>query len=191
MSENSLPLETRTEQQARWAAELQYCDIPQDVVERTKELFLDWLGCTLAGRNHPAISAITRFAAQMGPSTGNCELIDGSQAFTTSPVFASLINGASSHVVEQDDLHNKSIMHPVSHAMELAFYTDVNLILGDCYFSSGPIRISRYPCQWAGINHRLRSWLRSWLPRGRISGEEPLRGIALFDKRKIALLWNH
>jgi 2-methylcitrate dehydratase PrpD len=25
-----------------------------------------------------------------------------------------LVNGASSHVVEQDDLHNSSMMHPVS-----------------------------------------------------------------------------
>lgn len=105
--------ETRTEQLARWSAELQYSDIPHDAIERTKELFLDWLGCALAGRTHPAISAITRFATQMGPFTGNCELIDGSQTFTTSPAFASLINGASSHVVEQDDLHNRSIMHPV------------------------------------------------------------------------------
>ena len=93
------------------------------MVERTKELFLDWLGCTPAGRNHPAISAITRFAAQMGPLTGNCELINGSQAYTTtsSPVFASLVNDASSHEVEQDDLHNRSIMHPVSYTIALAF----------------------------------------------------------------------
>lgn len=113
--------ETRTEQLAKWAAELQYADIPHDVVERTKELFLDWFGCTLAGRDHPAVSAIARFAAKMGPSTGTSELIDGSQAFpTTSPAFASLINGASSHVVEQDDLHNRSIMHPVRHAITLS-----------------------------------------------------------------------
>lgn len=121
ISEQSPPHETRTERLARWVVELQYCDIPQDVIERTKELFLDWLGCALAGRSHPAISAIRRFAAQMGPSTGNCELVDGSQAFTTSPAFASLINGASSHVVEQDDLHNRSIMHPVSRALTPTF----------------------------------------------------------------------
>lgn len=107
--------ETRTEQLAKWATKLQYSDIPQNAVERTKELFLDWLGCAVAGRAHPAVNAITRFATHMGPSSGNCELIDGSQAFTTTPAFASLINGASSHVVEQDDLHNRSIMHPVCH----------------------------------------------------------------------------
>lgn len=55
----------------------------------------------------------------MGPSSGKSELIDGSQTLTTSPAFASLINAAASHVVEQDDLHNRSIMHPVSLACVL------------------------------------------------------------------------
>ena len=105
---------TRTEHLAKWAAALQFSDIPDDAVQRTKDLFLDWLGCAVAGRHHPAVSAIARFAAQMGPSTGKCELVDGSLNLTTSPALASLVNGASSHVVEQDDLHMSSITHPVS-----------------------------------------------------------------------------
>ena len=105
---------TRTEHLASWAANLQFADIPQDVVQKTKDFFLDWLGCTIAGRHHPAVSAMAKFAAQMGPSAGKSELVDGSLKFSTSPAFASLVNGASSHVVEQDDLHNRSIMHPVS-----------------------------------------------------------------------------
>ncbi|RSL90072.1 hypothetical protein CEP51_000947 [Fusarium floridanum] len=106
--------ETRTERLALWAATLQFDDIPHHVVDRTKALFLDWLGCAVAGRNHPAVCAIAKFATQMGPSSGRSELVDGSLKFTTSPAFASLINGASSHVVEQDDLHNRSITHPAT-----------------------------------------------------------------------------
>src|SRR5262249_7012947 len=30
----------------------------------------------------------------------------------TSPFLAALVNGAASHVVEQDDLHNSSVVHP-------------------------------------------------------------------------------
>lgn len=104
---------TRTERLAQWAANLRYHDLPEEVIQRTKELFIDWLGCTIAGRHHPAVAAIVRFATQMGPSSGKSEVIDGSLGLTSSPAFASLINGASSHVVEQDDLHNRSIMHPV------------------------------------------------------------------------------
>lgn len=105
---------TRTENLAEWATKFEFTDIPQDVVEKTKEFFLDWLGCTIAGRHHPAVSVMARFAAQMGPSEGKSELVDGSLGFSTSAAFASLVNAASSHVVEQDDLHNRSIMHPVS-----------------------------------------------------------------------------
>ncbi|KAJ5983364.1 MmgE/PrpD, partial [Penicillium waksmanii] len=105
---------TRTEHLATWAANLRYSDIPDDVVQKTKDFFLDTLGCAIAGRHHPAVNAMARFAVQMGPSNGNSELIDSALKFTTSPAFASLVNGASSHVVEQDDLHNRSIMHPVS-----------------------------------------------------------------------------
>lgn len=106
--------ETRTQRLATWAANLRYSDIPPDVVQKTKDFFLDTLGCTIAGRHHPAVVAMTRFAVQMGPSSGKSELVDGDLKFTTSPAFAALVNGASSHVVEQDDLHNSSIMHPVS-----------------------------------------------------------------------------
>lgn len=106
--------ETRTDRLVKWAVDLKYSDIPDHVVQRTKDFFLDTLGCAIAGRNHPAVSAMVRFAAQMGPSSGKSELIDSSHNLTTSPPFASLINAAASHVVEQDDLHNRSIMHPVS-----------------------------------------------------------------------------
>lgn len=112
--QTSLSGNTRTENLATWSANLKYKDIPSDVVQKTKDFFLDWLGCTIAGRHHPAVYAIAQFAKQMGPSNGKSELVDGSLSFTSSPVFASLVNGASSHVVEQDDLHNRSIMHPVS-----------------------------------------------------------------------------
>ncbi|KAF9887406.1 hypothetical protein FE257_010261 [Aspergillus nanangensis] len=105
---------TRTERLARWTVELKYEDIPDEVVQRTKDLFLDTLGCTIAGRHHPAVTGIARFAAQMGPSSGKSELVDSALNRTTSPAFAALINGASSHVVEQDDLHNRSISHPAT-----------------------------------------------------------------------------
>ncbi|KAJ5089371.1 MmgE/PrpD [Penicillium argentinense] len=109
-----MPQETRTERLATWAANLRYGDIPDEVVQKTKDFFLDTLGCAIAGRHHPAVNAMAQFAVQMGPSNGKSELIDGALKFTTSPAFASLVNGAASHVVEQDDLHNRSIMHPAT-----------------------------------------------------------------------------
>lgn len=146
--------ETRTEHLARYAASLQYGDIPAPVVQRTKELFLDWLGCTIAGRHHPAVAAIVRYATQMGPSSGKSELVDGSLGFSTSPAFASLINAAASHVVEQDDLHNRSIMHPVCLlSVDSMRVSDLNI--GNSYFPCYPCCGARYRCQWPRFHHGL------------------------------------
>ncbi|KAE8419630.1 hypothetical protein BDV36DRAFT_307611 [Aspergillus pseudocaelatus] len=113
-SEDCVIMTTRTERLATWASGLQYDDIPQDVIQRTKDLFLDWFGCTIAGRYHPAVKAIATFVKQMGPTSGKSELVDSELGFSTSPAFAAMVNAASSHVVEQDDLHNRSIMHPAT-----------------------------------------------------------------------------
>ncbi|WP_421722538.1 MmgE/PrpD family protein [Alloalcanivorax xenomutans] len=48
----------------------------------------------------------------MGPASGAVQnLVDGTN---TSAYFAALVNGAASHVVEQDDLHNSSVLHPAT-----------------------------------------------------------------------------
>ncbi len=48
----------------------------------------------------------------MGPASGPvCILVNGRG---TSPYFAALVNAASSHLVEQDDLHNSSVLHPAT-----------------------------------------------------------------------------
>src|SRR3954467_14146326 len=88
----------------RWA------DVPSAVVENAKELFLDWFGSALAGKDSRPVRAFQAFARQAGPPGGPSEvLVDRSG---TSPYFAALVNGASSHVVEQDDVHNGSVFHP-------------------------------------------------------------------------------
>ena len=136
--------ETRIDRLVKWAVDLKYSDIPDDVVQRTKDFFLDTLGCAIAGRSHPAVSAMVRFAAQMGPTSGKSELIDSSRNLTTSPVFASLINAAASHVVEQDDLHNRSIMHPVSGATKLMTLPHIDMITGHCHFPCSSCSSPRY-----------------------------------------------
>lgn len=84
--------------------------LPQGVVARTEELFLDWFASALAGRSARAVKLMERFALDMGPADGPSELLTSRKR--TSPFFAALVNGASSHVVEQDDLHNSSVLHP-------------------------------------------------------------------------------
>ncbi len=95
---------------AEFAANLDFEDIPDPVLERAKWLFLDWYGSAVAGSTSHSTTVLLKFAKEMGPGAGPCRIIGHPD--TTSPWFAALINGASSHVVEQDDLHNSSILHP-------------------------------------------------------------------------------
>ena len=103
---------TPSRQLAEFASNLQFEDVPDSVVRRTQWLFLDWYGSAVAGSMSKSPGVLSQFALEMGPQSGPCQII-GSQN-TTSAYFAALINGAASHVVEQDDLHNSSILHPAT-----------------------------------------------------------------------------
>ncbi|WP_137926329.1 MmgE/PrpD family protein [Cupriavidus sp. 2SB] len=101
-----------TRQLCAFLADLKLADVPAPIVERTKDLFLDWMASAIAGKDAPAVRRIQEFAAAMGPGTGDAEVLVDRRR--TSPYFAALINGASSHVVEQDDVHNGSVLHPAA-----------------------------------------------------------------------------
>jgi 2-methylcitrate dehydratase PrpD len=91
---------------------LRFDRLPQPVVERTKEFFLDWIASALAGRDARPVRMLEAFAAQMGPQDGPSEILVSRRH--TSPLFAALVNGAASHVVEQDDVHNGAVFHPAT-----------------------------------------------------------------------------
>jgi 2-methylcitrate dehydratase PrpD len=97
---------------ATFAANLQFDDIPPDVIRRAEDLLLDWFGSALAGKGARPVEAIAWFAGQMGPSEGKCEVLIERRA--TSPLFAAMVNAASSHYAEQDDVHNGSVFHPAA-----------------------------------------------------------------------------
>ena len=93
-------------------ADLNYTQLPEAVISRTEDLFLDWLGSALASQGAHPIPLFERYAAMMGPASGPAGvLVNGT---TSSAYFAALVNGASSHLVEQDDLHNSSVLHPAT-----------------------------------------------------------------------------
>jgi len=97
---------------AAFAATLQLKAIPAAVLERTEDLMIDWLGSALAGKGARAVETIARFAESMGPADGPSELLIHRRG--TSPLAAAVANSASSHVAEQDDLHNGSVFHPAT-----------------------------------------------------------------------------
>ena len=97
---------------ANFAATLRFEDIPEAVVRRAEDLMLDWFGSALAGKNGRPVKTIEWFATQMGPATGTSEILISRRQ--TTPLFAAMVNAASSHFAEQDDVHNGSVFHPAA-----------------------------------------------------------------------------
>ncbi|KAF3996552.1 MmgE/PrpD family protein [Glaciimonas immobilis] len=97
---------------ASFAANLQFDSIPEPVLLRAADLFVDWFGSALAGKGARAVETIDWFAQQMGPATGTSEVLISRRQ--TSPLFAAMVNAASSHFAEQDDVHNGSVFHPAT-----------------------------------------------------------------------------
>lgn len=101
-----------TQALCRFLAELTYAQLPEHVLARTEELYLDWLASALASQGAHPIPLFERYAQKMGPRSGPAQVIVNGAG--TSAYFAALVNAASSHLVEQDDLHNSSVLHPAT-----------------------------------------------------------------------------
>ena len=97
---------------AAFAASLDVEAIPRAVLDRTEELMIDWLGSALAGKGARPVETIARFAERMGPGDGPSEVLIHRRG--SSALVAAIANAAASHVAEQDDLHNSSVLHPAT-----------------------------------------------------------------------------
>lgn len=101
-----------TQALAAFLADLRYEHLPEGVIARTEDLFLDWLASALASQGAHPIPLFERYAQKMGPASGPAQILVNGQS--SSAYFAALVNAASSHLVEQDDLHNSSVLHPAT-----------------------------------------------------------------------------
>ena len=97
---------------AAFAAALRFSDLPDAVVARVEDLFLDWVGSALAGKGARPVETVDAFARQMAGAGGDAEVLTSRRR--TTPYFAAMVNAAASHYAEQDDVHNGSVLHPAT-----------------------------------------------------------------------------
>jgi 2-methylcitrate dehydratase PrpD len=98
-----------TRQLARAAARVRFDDLPPDVVFLAKQCLLDWLGVTLAGVREP-LSVILR--EQVAFEGGNPQATLVGDGAMVSLAQAALVNGATSHALDYDDVHMGMSGHP-------------------------------------------------------------------------------
>jgi 2-methylcitrate dehydratase PrpD len=98
-----------TAELAQWVVDLKPSDIPADVRHEGLRTFVNWLGCAVGGASHETTDhALRAFLPFSGPQVatvlGRTEKLD--------PAHAALVNGITSHVLDYDDTHLKTILHP-------------------------------------------------------------------------------
>src|SRR3954465_906665 len=101
--------EDTTRRLARFIVESHWRDIPKPVRHEAKRSILNWLRPALRGRHHPAvdiaISALREFSGpQQATVLGRRERLD--------ILTAAVINGISSNVLDFDDTHLRTVIHP-------------------------------------------------------------------------------
>ncbi|MEO8441078.1 MAG: MmgE/PrpD family protein [Betaproteobacteria bacterium] len=94
---------------ARYALTAASVDIPAAALHEATRSLVNWVGCAVGGSTHPgvekAVAALLPFAA------GNqCTLLGRRER--TDALHASLINGLSAHVLDFDDTHLRTLLHP-------------------------------------------------------------------------------
>jgi 2-methylcitrate dehydratase PrpD len=108
---------SRSSTLGRWAAHLQFEDLPADVVEATKRRVLDVIGLSLAGAETAFGRSVLGAAKVLSPA-GPCRVLGtGDRLSVTTAAF---VNGAWSQALEYDDTHNESIVHMSSPAVAAA-----------------------------------------------------------------------
>lgn len=92
---------------AQYVVSTSYDDIPEDVVEFTKLCILDYFSSAIAGKDTEPIKKVEELVEMLGGNE-QASLINGGKSSVAN---AALLNGAASHIVEQDDIHKSSIIH--------------------------------------------------------------------------------
>lgn len=98
-----------TAELAAWIVGLDGKDMPPEVRAEGVRTFVNWLGCAVGGARHETVDAALR---AVEPFSGPREASVLGRAERLDPLHAALLNGVSSHVLDYDDTHLKTIIHP-------------------------------------------------------------------------------
>ncbi|MCD6152744.1 MAG: MmgE/PrpD family protein [Syntrophobacterales bacterium] len=101
-----------TRKLAEFVYKTSFEDIPQEVREHSKLVFLDWLGAALAGSGEGIASVMLRFIDDIDGKNGPDQATIIGKNVKTDMLKAALINGSMSHALDIDDYHGPTLCHP-------------------------------------------------------------------------------
>ncbi|KZD06187.1 MmgE/PrpD family protein [Thalassospira xiamenensis] len=116
-----------TAELSRWIVGLSGTDIPNEVRREGLRTFVNWVGCAVGGAHHETVD---RALAAVKPFSGKATSTILGRPERLDALHAALVNGISSHVLDYDDTHLKTIIHPAgpvaSALLALAEYQEIN-----------------------------------------------------------------
>ena len=100
-----------TKSLAKFAAELEFNTIPENILNYLKLLFLDGVGCCIHGNTLEWTKTLEEVVTNK-EDYNQCSIIGTNKKTTL--LNAVLINSTAGHGFESDDIHRESILHPNS-----------------------------------------------------------------------------
>src|SRR5215470_5533398 len=107
-----------TRQLAKFIVSTRFDDIPETVRHEAKRTLLNWIGCAVGGCREDTVSnVVTALAPFAGP--GQATLFGRTERMDI--LNAALVNGISSHVLDFDDTHPETTIHPAAPVLPAIF----------------------------------------------------------------------
>lgn len=107
-----------SERCADFTASLSFSDLDAETLAVAKKCIIDWMGCVLGGASTPAASIMAGVVEDMGGKEQATIIGD----FGRSTVLhAAMVNAYDCHILEMDDVHKSSIVHPAAPVISAAF----------------------------------------------------------------------
>src|SRR5688572_13188642 len=94
---------------ARFLARSRYEDIPESVRHEARRSMVNWMGCALGGARHEAVTAALN---TLRPFVGPAQAQIVGRGDRLDCLNAALVNGMSAHVLDFDDTHLRTLLHP-------------------------------------------------------------------------------
>lgn len=118
MPDHRSPSPSLNAQVAEWVAGFSIDAAPAEVVENTKLRILDLIGVMIAASRLDVVAAARRAASEADGDQGDAHAL--TEAATTSPANAAFANGIMSAVLEFDDTHIETNIHPTGAVLSAA-----------------------------------------------------------------------
>src|SRR5215475_5947940 len=100
-----------TRRLARFIVAARFADMPEAVRHEARRTLLNWVGCAVGGSQHETVA---NAVAALAPFFGASQATLFGRPERPDVLHAALLNGISSHVLDFDDTHAQTTIHPAA-----------------------------------------------------------------------------